>query len=134
MYQAKYVKILLSNKFLIDSLRLILLSTYKSKHVENLKKKVLQSSLMFRPDCTESHLNSPSRKNNSSMHCMPTILLFVQSAVSSFYLVCYDYIEHCFLFIALFGIFVQLNLPHSSVSPLIKYFIQVLHNAFLVSV
>ena len=68
------------------------------------------------------------------MHCMPMILLFVQSAVSSFYLVCCDYIEHCFLFIALFGSFVQLNLPRGSVSPLIKYFIQILHNAFLVSV
>ena len=68
------------------------------------------------------------------MHCMPMILLFVQSAVSSFYLVCCDYIENCFLFIALFGIFVQLNLPRGSVSPLIKYFIQILHNAFLVSV
>ena len=68
------------------------------------------------------------------MHCMPMILLFVQYTVSSFYLVCCDYIEHCFLFIALFGIFVQLNLLRGSVSPLIKYFIQILHNAFLVSV
>ena len=81
-----------------------------------------------------SHLNSPSRKNNSCMHCMPMILLFVQSTVSSFYLVCCDYIEPCFLFIALFGSFVQLNLPHSSFSPPIKYFVQILHNAFLVSV
>ena len=37
-----------------------------------------------------SHLNSPSRKSNSCMHCIPMILLFVQSTVSSFYFVCYD--------------------------------------------
>ena len=52
---------------------------------------------------TVSHLNSPSLKNNSCMHCMPMILLFVQSTVSSFYFVCFDYIENCFFFTALFG-------------------------------
>ena len=45
-----------------------------------------------------SHLNSPSLKNNSCMHCMPMILLFVQSTVSSFYFVCFDYIENCSFF------------------------------------
>ena len=45
---------------------------------------------------TVSLLNSPSRKNNSCMHCMPMILLFVQSTVSSFNFVCCDYIENCF--------------------------------------
>ena len=43
-----------------------------------------------------SHLNSSSRKNNSCMYCMPMILLFVLSTVSSFYFVCFDYIENCF--------------------------------------
>ena len=83
---------------------------------------------------TVSHLNSPSLKNNSCMHCMPMILLFVQSTVSSFYFVCYDYIENCFFFTALFDSFVQLNLVHSSFSPLIKYFVKIMLNAFLVSV
>ena len=45
---------------------------------------------------TVSYLNSPSRKNNSCMYCMPMILLFVQSTISSFNFVCYDYIENCF--------------------------------------
>ena len=40
----------------------------------------------------------PAEKNNSCMHCMPMILLFVQSTVSSFNFVCCDYIEHCFFF------------------------------------
>ena len=43
-----------------------------------------------------SHLNSPSQKNNSCMHRMPMILLFVQSTVSSFNFVCCDYIENFF--------------------------------------
>ena len=50
---------------------------------------------------TVSHLNSPSRKNNSCMYCMPMILLFVQSTVSSFNFVCCDYIENCFFFFSL---------------------------------
>ena len=70
---------------------------------------------------TLSHLNSHKRKNNSCMHCMPMILLFVQSTISSFNFVCYDYIKNCFFFPALFGSFVQLNLAHSSFSPLIKF-------------
>ena len=45
---------------------------------------------------TLSHLNSHKRKNNSCMHCMPMILLFVQSTISSFNFVCYDYIKNCF--------------------------------------
>ena len=83
---------------------------------------------------TVSLLDSPSRKNNSCMHCMPMILLFVQSTVSYFNFVCYDDIENCFFFTALFASFVQLYLAHSSFSPPIKYFIQILHNAFLVYV
>ena len=83
---------------------------------------------------TVSHLKSSSRKNNSCMHCIHMILLFLQSTVSSFYFVSFDYIENCFFFTALFGSFVQLNLVHNSFSPPIKYFIQILHNAFLVSV
>ena len=35
-------------------------------------------------------------KKNSCMHCMPMILLFVQSTVSSFNFVCCDYIENFF--------------------------------------
>ena len=77
---------------------------------------------------TVSYLNSPSRKNNSCMYCMPMILLFVQSTVSSFL-----YLE-LFFFTALFDSFVQLNLVHSSFSPLIKYFVKIMLNAFLVSV
>ena len=68
------------------------------------------------------------------MYCMPMILLFVQSTVSSFNFVCCDYIENCFFFTALFDSFVQLNLAHSSFSPLIKYFVEIMLNAFLVSV
>ena len=45
---------------------------------------------------TVSHLNSPSQKNNSCMHCMPMVLLFVQSTVSSFNFVCCNYIENFF--------------------------------------
>ena len=65
---------------------------------------------------------------------MPMILLFVQSTVSSFNFVCCDYIENCSFFTALVGSFVHLYLAHSSFSPPIKYFVQILHNAFLVFV
>ena len=41
----------------------------------------------------------PAKKINSCMHCMPMILLFVQSTVSSSSSVCCDYIEHCFFYL-----------------------------------
>ena len=65
----------------------------------------------------------PAKKYNSCMHCMPMILLFVAIVLRT-----------VFFFTALLGGFVELNLVHGSFSPPIKYFVQIIHNAFLVSV
>ena len=66
----------------------------------------------------------PAEKNNSCMHCMPMILLFVQAPflLLTLFVAIILRTVFCFFFffIALFGSFVQLNLLHSSFSPLIK--------------
>ena len=62
----------------------------------------------------------PAEKNNSCMHCMPMILLFVQAPFLLLTLFVAIILRTVFFFIALFGNFVLLNLLHSSFSPLIK--------------
>ena len=62
----------------------------------------------------------PGEKNNSCMHCIPMILLFVQAPFLLFTLFVSNILRTVFFFIALFGNFVLLNLLHSSFSPLIK--------------
>ena len=73
----------------------------------------------------------PAEKNNSCMHCMPMILLFVQAPFLLLTLFVAIIFRTVFFSISLFGSFVQLNLPHRSFSPPTKYFIKILHNAFL---